>query len=137
MGPIRQRDDPFDGTPFDPADFLVFDIGGFEVVVGRNARANDRLSLKLARPRDHWLHAAGVPGSHVVVRLPEGVESAPRDVLEAAARFAVRHSKARSATGKVPVHLARACDVGKERGAPAGQVTLRRFETLRVYPGQD
>ena len=117
-------------------DILSFDIDGFEVLVGRNARANDRLSLRVARPRDHWMHVAGVPGSHVVVRVPSGTDAAPRPVLEAAAHLAVKHSKAAEATGKVAVHHCRAGDVSKSRGAPAGQVLLRRFETLRVYaPG--
>jgi hypothetical protein len=49
----------------------------------------------------------------------------------------VLHSKARGARGKVPVHVCRGADVGKRRGAPAGQVTLRRYDTLKVYPPKE
>lgn len=122
---------PDDALPRD--DYLVDDVDGFTVIVGRNARANDRLSLRLARPRDLWMHAAGVPGSHVVVRVEPGGPEPPSGVVEAAAALAVAHSKAKDARGKVPVHLCRGADVGKRRGSPPGQVTLRRFETLKVY----
>ena len=105
---------------------------GYEILVGRSARGNDHLTLEVARPRDLWLHAAGTPGSHVVVRVPDGGD-VPKSVVERAALRAVWHSKARESGGKVPVHLCRASDVRKPRGAPAGQVRLKRYDTVRVY----
>lgn len=112
----------------------VIEKDGFEILVGRSARENDRLSLREARPDDLWLHAAGYAGSHVVVRAVEGkTGEVPRGVVEHAARLAVHHSKARGAGGKVAVHVCRARDVSKRRGAPTGQVVLRDHETIRVY----
>lgn len=112
----------------------VIDRGAFEILVGRSARENDRLSLREARPDDLWLHAAGYAGSHVVVRAKDGkTGDVPREVVEHAARLAIWHSKARGAGGKVPVHLCRARDVSKRRGSPAGQVVLRDHETLKLY----
>jgi len=109
-------------------------IDGFEVLVGKSARDNDRLSVRVARPNDWWLHAAGYAGSHVIVRRPEDGSDAPRAVLEAAAALAAWHSKARDARGKVVVHLCRAADVRKPRGAPPGQVEIRDWTALKVYP---
>lgn len=107
----------------------------FEILVGRSARENDRLSIREARPTDLWLHAAGYAGSHVVIRAVEGkTGEVPREIVEEAAQLAIRHSKARGAGGKVAVHVCRARDVSKRRGAPAGQVVLRAYETLKVYP---
>lgn len=107
---------------------------GFEIVVGRSARENDRLSLREARPDDLWLHAAGYAGSHVVIRALEGATGeVPADVVEYAAQLAIRHSKARGAGGKVSVHVCRARNVSKRRGAPAGQVVIRDHEMLKVY----
>lgn len=107
---------------------------GFEILVGRSAAENDRLSLREAKPDDVWLHAAGYAGSHVVIRAREGrTGEVPAGVMEHAARLAVWHSKARSAGGKVPVHVCRGRDVGKRRGAPAGQVTIARYDTVKVY----
>lgn len=116
------------------AGWRTVELDGFEILVGKGARENDELTLRVARPRDLWLHAAGYAGSHVVVKLPEGVDDAPRAVIERAAELAAWHSKAREARGKVVVHLCRAEDVRKRRGAPAGQVEIRRFEIVRVYP---
>lgn len=113
--------------------FRRVEVDGYEVLVGKGARDNDRLTFRVARPRDWWLHAAGFAGSHVVVRVDEDGE-APRSVLERAAQLAVYHSKARDAGGKVAVHVCRAGDVRKPRGAPPGQVQLRAWDVLRVYP---
>lgn len=109
-------------------------IEGFEVIVGRNARENDRVTFGLARPRDLWLHASGYAGSHVVIRTPESGDAAPKSVIEKAAAHAAWHSKARNARGKVEVHVCRAGDVRKPRGVPAGTVELRRYDVVRVYP---
>lgn len=110
------------------------DVNGYEVLVGRSARDNDELTFRVARPRDLWLHAAGHAGSHVVIRVGDGGEDVPRDVIERAAAYAAWHSKARNARGKVEVHVCRAADVRKPRGVPAGTVELRRYDVVRVYP---
>lgn len=116
------------------AGWLTVDIDGHEVLVGRSAADNDELTFRVARPRDLWLHAAGYAGSHVVVRVPEHAADVPRAVLESAAALAAWHSKARTARGKVEVHVCRAADVRKPRGAPRGTVTLRNADAIRVYP---
>lgn len=108
------------------------EIEGHEVLIGRSARDNDELTLRIARPRDLWLHAAGHAGSHVVIRQPASGD-VPRSVIERAAGFAVWHSKARNARGKVSVHMCRAEDVSKPRGVPPGTVSLKRYDTVRVY----
>jgi predicted ribosome quality control (RQC) complex YloA/Tae2 family protein len=124
----RPADDPTAGAK-------LFEIEGFEVLVGESARDNDRLTFKVARPTDLWLHVAGVPGSHVIVR-SEG-DDVPRSVVKQAAALAVQHSKAKNARGKVDVHLCRACDVRKPRGAKPGSVELRRYESIKVYASDE
>jgi predicted ribosome quality control (RQC) complex YloA/Tae2 family protein len=119
--------------------WLTLDIEGHEVLVGRSARDNDELTFRVARPRDLWLHAAGHAGSHVVIRTPE-YGDVPRAVIDRAAQWAAWHSKARNARGKVEVHVCRAADISKPRGAPAGTVQLKRWDVVKVYPravGQD
>ena len=117
-----------------PRGWHAFDVGGWEVLVGRSARDNDELSLRVAEPDDVWLHAAGYAGSHVLVRNPERLSDVPSDVVRRAAELAAWHSKARGARGKVEVHVCRARDVSKPRGFPAGQVRLRAWTSLKVYP---
>lgn len=108
-------------------------VDGWEVLVGRAASDNDALTFKVAAPRDLWLHVAGgTPGSHVVVKNPEGAQ-VPRDVVERAAELAAWYSKARAAR-RVEVHVCRVADVSKPRGAPAGRVQIRKFDKLKVSP---
>ncbi len=108
-------------------------IGGFEVLIGKGDVDNDRLTFKVAAPLDWWLHVAGVPGCHVIVRNPDKLSEAPREVLERAAELAAFHSKARDG-GKVEVHLCRVADVSKPRGFEPGKVILKQWKALRVYP---
>jgi predicted ribosome quality control (RQC) complex YloA/Tae2 family protein len=114
--------------------YRVHSVDGFEVLVGKGDAENDALTFGVAEPRDFWLHVAGPAGSHVVVRNPEGLEELPREVLQGAAELAARHSKARGSRGKVEVHVCRVADVSKPRGFPPGQVLLRRWTALKVYP---
>jgi predicted ribosome quality control (RQC) complex YloA/Tae2 family protein len=114
------------------ADYETFEAEGYEILVGRSARDNDRLTFKVAAPQDLWLHVGGVPGSHVVVRNPDGGD-VPRSVVKRAAELAAFHSKARAAGGKVTVSVCRACDVRKPRGAKPGTVQLRRRDDIKVY----
>jgi len=106
---------------------------GMIVLVGRTARDNDILSIKLAAPRDFWFHVAGESGSHVVVRNPENLDSLPRETKRFAAGLAAGYSKARRG-GKVAVHMARAGDVTKPRGLAPGKVHLRRFTSFQAGP---
>jgi len=106
---------------------------GMIVLVGRTARDNDVLSLKLAAPKDFWFHVAGESGSHVVVRNPDKLDALPRETKRFAAALAAGYSKARRG-GKVAVHMARAGDVTKPRGLAPGKVHLRRFTSLHASP---
>lgn len=116
------------------ADLLEYALpGGFRVLVGKTDRDNDVLSLRLAAQDDYWFHVRGLPGSHVVLRAPEGVE-ADRRTLEAAAAIAAFHSKARQA-GIVPVSCTRARNVSKPRGAKPGSVEIRKEMMFKVRPG--
>ena len=106
---------------------------GWEALVGKSARDNDRLSLKIGRPQDFWFHVAGMPGSHVVVRHPDRPDQCPREIRKIGAGLAAFFSKARSG-GRVSVHWTTCQNVSKRRGAPAGEVLLRKFEKTFAEP---
>ena len=113
--------------------YRTFIVDGFEILVGRGEDDNDTLTFDVAEPHDLWLHVAGgTAGSHVVIRNPEKGE-VPKSVVDAAAAAAAWYSKARGAP-RVEVHLCRASDVSKPRGAPAGLVQLARWKAVRVKP---
>ncbi len=106
---------------------------GWEVLVGKTARDNDRLSIKIGRPADFWFHVAGMPGSHVVARHGQSPDRCPREVKRVGAGLAAFFSKARQG-GKVAVHFTTCKNVSKRRGAPPGQVQLRKFDKIMVDP---
>jgi predicted ribosome quality control (RQC) complex YloA/Tae2 family protein len=108
-------------------------VEGFEILIGKGDVENDRLTFEVGEPDDVWLHVGGgVAGSHVIVRNPQNVD-VPKAVIRRAAELAAWHSKAREA-GRVDVHVCSVRDVSKRRGAPAGEVMLRRWERVRVHP---
>jgi predicted ribosome quality control (RQC) complex YloA/Tae2 family protein len=106
---------------------------GLEILVGRSGDENDRLTFRVAAPHDFWLHAAGRPGAHVVVRNPRRLKTLPDATLRLAAELAAFYSDARR-EGKVEVHYTQRKHVHKRRGMPAGQVLLRRFRSIQVAP---
>ena len=113
--------------------YRTFVVEGFEILVGRGEEENDQLTFEVAQPNDLWMHVAGgTPGSHVVVRVPDGVD-VPVEVVEIAAAAAAWYSKARGAQ-RVEVHVCRARDVSKPRGAPAGLVEISKWKKMKVVP---
>lgn len=106
--------------------------GGWTVLAGRSDQDNEVLSLRLARPNDWWFHVRGLPGSHVVLQVPDDREP-DRDAVRAAAAIAAWHSKKREAR-QVSVTATRARHVTRARGAPTGTVNVRREVVLVVRP---
>lgn len=102
---------------------------GYEIVAGRNARQNELVTFKIAQAEDSWLHARGVPGSHVVIRTG-GQEPDPQ-TLEQAAQIAAYYSRARGERA-APVIVTRRKHIGRAPGGRKGQVTVREEQTLTV-----
>ncbi len=123
------------GRPRQPAPQprpLSFLVKGHEVLVGRNNRENDSLTMRIARPDDVWMHAKGIPGAHVVVRVePDG--HLDEDVLLRAAGIAAYYSRGR-ASSKVPVDYTLRRHVRKPRGARPGMVVYDRERTIMAVP---
>jgi predicted ribosome quality control (RQC) complex YloA/Tae2 family protein len=108
--------------------------GKWEVRVGRSNQENDELTHRFARPDDVWLHASGVPGSHVVLRMKGLRDNPPSDVLKAAAAIAARFSRAKHAR-TVPVIWTRKRYVRKPRKSKPGLATCTQEKTIFVQPG--
>jgi len=107
-------------------------IGDWELRVGRSARDNDALIKGHAHGRDLWLHAQGVPGSHVIVR--SGGKPVPRAIVESAARLAAHFSRSKT-SATVPVLVVERRHVRKPRKAAPGEVIADRAKTVFVEPG--
>lgn len=106
---------------------------GFEILVGRNNRQNDQLTLKTAKAADIWLHTQGIAGSHVIIRT-EGRQPGEQTLFEAA-QLAAYHSKGRSGSG-VAVDYVPVKFVKKPAGAKPGMVIFTNNRTLYVTPDE-
>jgi predicted ribosome quality control (RQC) complex YloA/Tae2 family protein len=115
--------------------FRTVGYEGWEILVGRSAAGNDYITMKIARSDDLWLHAEGMPGSHVVVRNP-GKRDIPDGVLKKAASLAAYFSKGKN-SAKVPVTYTRAAFVKKPRGSAPGSVVLTERKTMMAVPEPD
>jgi predicted ribosome quality control (RQC) complex YloA/Tae2 family protein len=107
-------------------------FNNWEILVGKGATGNDYLTTKIARADDLWLHAEGMPGSHVLVKNP-GKTGIPTEVLLKAAALAAYYSKGKKA-GKVSVTYTRAGFVKKPKGAKPGLVMLTERKSIMVRP---
>jgi len=98
--------------------------------VGGNAHANEVL-WRYGEAEHLWLHAKGVPGSHVLIPLPAHQVTA--EALLEAARLAVAHSSVKEGT-KIPVDYTRIRYLKKPPGTAPGYVTYTRERSLLVDP---
>lgn len=112
--------------------FKRFEIEGFEVLVGKSAKANDEMLRYFAWKDDLWLHAKDVSGSHVVIKYRSGIHF-PKTVIERAAELAAYYSKNKneglSAVIYTPVKFVR-----KIKGSPAGAVMVDKESVLMITP---
>lgn len=104
---------------------------GLRVLVGRNNRQNDQLTLKDADRRDLWLHTQKIHGSHVILRCA-GRGPSEEDVAEAA-MLAAWFSQARE-SGNVPVDVTEVRNVKKPAGSRPGMVVYTAYRTVNVTP---
>lgn len=112
---------------------IKYTIDGFTLLVGRNNRENDYLTLKYARKSDLWFHTKDIHGSHAILIL-NNVNSFPSDeVLTKCAEIAAFHSKARLSSN-VPVDFCEVRFVKKPNGAKPGMVIYTNNSTLYINP---
>ena len=104
----------------------------FEILVGRNARNNDKLTFLTSTKEDLWLHARGVAGSHVVIKTIPG-NPYPKPVIERAAQLAAFYSKYRNENTCPVIYTSRKY-VRKRKGLVAGEVTVEREKVIFVQP---
>ncbi len=106
--------------------------GSYDIWIGKNARSNDKL-LQLSHKEDLWLHARGVGGSHVIIRMNNNQEYPSPEVIEKAASFAAYNSKLKG-SDLVPVIYTKRKFVRKPKGAAPGLVKVDREEVIMVKP---
>ena len=154
-----KNDDQYQGIS--PLSFKSSD--GYAILIGKNNKQNDYLTLKVARKQDVWLHVKEIPGSHVIIRadLPVAAENDENTntpvgaagsaassmelipdlnvttrALREAALLAAYFSKARY-SGSVPVDYALRRHIRKPAGAKPGYVIYDHHQTIYVTPSEE
>ena len=118
----------------EPFHKFVLDSGSV-VLVGKNARSNDELTFKYARPNDYFFHTRGFEGAHTLLRpnIPRGQRPRREDV-KMAASIAAYFSKAKK-QHNVPVSYTQRKYLRKNKKGKRGSVVLMREEVIFVEPG--
>lgn len=109
----------------------------YDLYVGRNNLQNDRLTFQFANGGDWWFHAKKIPGSHVILKVPQGrQEELPDRIFEIAASLAACYS-AGSEQQLVEVDYVRRKEVKKPAGAHPGYVIYHTNYSMAVKPGTE
>lgn len=131
-GFLRKQGKKEQKRPSKPREFRT--SSGFRVLVGRNNRQNDQLTMKDADHRDLWFHTQKIHGSHVI--LCSGGAEVDDDTIVEVAKIAAWYSQARE-SGNVPVDYTPVKYVKKPSGARPGMVIYHTCQTVNVTPKEE
>lgn len=112
---------------------IKYNIDGYTILVGRNNKENDYLTLKYANKNDIWFHTKDFHGSHTILKVDNNLPYPNSDILVAVAKIAAQHSKAKNSSN-VPVDYCEVKYVKKPSGARPGMVIYTNNKTLNVNP---
>lgn len=123
----KHRKKPKKAKKPEPEAFVA--SNGTIILVGKNNKQNEYVTMRLAARNEIWLHTKDTPGSHVVIRDPDP----DQETLVEAAQLAALFSKAKDSSS-VPVDYTQIKHVKKPNGAKPGYVTYDNQKTLFVTP---
>jgi len=107
---------------------------GCTILIGRNRRGNEYLSLSVARDNDIWMHSRNCPGAHILIQNRRGSNTTVTDeCLQFGADLAIFYSDLRN-ENKAEVTAAEPKHIQKPRGSPLGAVKLR--EEWKTFVGR-
>lgn len=112
---------------------LKYTVDGYTVLVGRNNKENDYLTLKYANKSDIWFHTKDFHGSHTILKIDNNLPFPNDNVLVEVAKIAAQHSKAKNSSN-VPVDYCEVKYVKKPSGSKPGMVIYSNNKTLNVNP---
>ena len=104
----------------------------WEILIGRKATENDRITTQLAKPWDWWFHTRIYHGSHILLRNFHKLEP-PEKYISICCGLAAWFSKARNSQN-VPVDYTQIRFVRKPRKSAPGFVTYSSHKTIFADP---
>ena len=112
---------------------IKYNVEGYTVLVGRNNKENDYLTLKYASKNDIWFHTKDFHGSHTILKITNNLPYPNFEILVETAKIAAQHSKAKNSSN-VPVDYCEVKYVKKPSGSRPGMVIYTNNKTLNVNP---
>ncbi len=110
---------------------IKYDIQGYTLLVGRNNKENDYLTLKYANSKDLWLHTKDIPGSHCILILSDKNIYPSDEIIYKCAQIATEHSKAKNSSN-TPVDICEVKYIKKPNKAKPGMVIYTNNKTIYV-----
>ncbi len=112
---------------------IKYTIDGYTVLIGRNNKENDYLTLKYAHKFDLWFHVKDFHGSHTILCLSnnDDINRISDSTLAKVAKLAVTHSKAKNSSN-VPVDYCQVRYVKKPSGSKPGMVIYTDYKTIYI-----
>lgn len=104
-------------------------VEGNRILVGRNNKQNDQLTMRQANKNHYWFHTKDIPGSHVILETDEPSEAEIIQAAELAAAFS-KYSQ----SNNVPVDYTQVKHVKKPNGSKPGFVNYFEQKTIFVTP---
>lgn len=104
---------------------------GNRILVGRNNKQNDQLTMRQANKNHYWFHTKDIPGSHVILESSNPSEAE----ITQAAQLAAAYSKYRQ-SNNVPVDYTQVKHVKKPNGSKPGFVNYFEQKTIFVTPAK-
>lgn len=113
-----------------PREGLTFYVENSCILVGRNAKENDKLLRSHVRGNDWWLHTRDTEGGFVFIKGGKG-EYPKENVVKAAANLALYYSKSRK-NGKASLYMTNVKNLRRIKNAKTGKVSVTHERNLFV-----
>ncbi len=125
---------------------VKYTVDGYTILIGRNNKENDWLTLKYANKSDIWFHVKDYHGSHTILKFlgeknattlatnkgdTNILDLIPNELIEKTAKLAAKHSKAKNSSN-VPVDYCEVRYVKKPSGSKPGMVIYTNYRTIYI-----
>ena len=134
VGYLRAKNNSKKETKLTTKPHEFISSNGFKILVGKNNKQNDHLTLKVASNDDIWMHTKNIPGSHVIIK-SEG-KDVPDETIFEGAMLAAFFSKSKMSS-QVPVDYTKKKNVKKPHGSKPGMVIYETNSTIYVTPTEE
>lgn len=111
---------------------IKLNIDGYTVLIGKNNKQNDELTLKIASKSDLWFHAKDIQGSHVILKTDYD-KDLNENIIYKCASIAAYYSKGKNSS-KVEVQYTEVKNIKKPKNAKPGFVVFSKYKSILVQP---